>query len=644
VSDANFTLSSQAQITPEEIDKRSFSSKVRGVSESEVRSFLRRISTELERLIGREQQLVGQVQKLEAAQKEKHVASKQELLESLGEQTARILTGAQEAADQMVADAKAQVIELEAKGKKLYEEMRIKTDDEKIEREKEVETFFENSKKQAIKNAEIIVENARVHGRELFQEATMLREKILKDLLRRRELLSEQIDELRKGREELLDSYKVVKGSFQKATDALVGVEEKASSELMTNPIDVDEILAAHVDLPAILNSSNAIDDFVDNEAATSSSFVDSKDQNVSSEQEDKSAQDSVTQEQSSVNIISKDSIPAIAEFKEQEIYDQEKSQDQLKKSKSLTSYVKGALGVDGASSESSATDSEGQITTIVEEKEIDLTNAELENKVETTEDKKDVSELFKTLKTTKQKKDSVLRKTEEEPFVKEVKEVEKKKTVKSGKSLSPIEHRDSAIASVLSSALRKAKKQLQNEQNELLDALRTTKSKKRIKSEDVLPTIESHMKLWTENIREEIESVYTQGVGSVAKQQLSISEEDLANVINWLVTPLRETLSSAIDEGDVADVTTRVGAKYREWRNSDLKIALTDSLCATYSYGVIAASEKTTLLQWMVEKPGQCVDCDDNALEPTKVGELFPTGQSCAPAHSGCRCVIAAN
>ena len=186
MSETNFTLSSQAQITPEEIEKRSFSNKVRGISESEVRSFLRRISDEITRLNDNETKLIEKVKKLEENNSLKHVASKAELLESLGEQTARILVGAEEAAEQMIVDAKELAANLTEKANNNYDEMCIKTDDEKELREKEIRLNFENSKKQANKNAEMIVENARVHGREIFQEATVLREKILKDLLRRR--------------------------------------------------------------------------------------------------------------------------------------------------------------------------------------------------------------------------------------------------------------------------------------------------------------------------------------------------------------------------------------------------------------------------------------------------------------------------
>ena len=647
MTESNFALSSQAQITSEEIEKRSFSSKVRGISESEVRSFLRRVSEEITRLSDNEQKLIEKLNKYEKAQDVKHVATKQELLESLGEQTARILVGAEEAAEQMVTDAELKAKEISDKSKADFEEMEIKTADKKTSNDKELEEFFESSKKQAIKNAEMIVENARVHGREIFQEATVLREKILKDLLRRRELLSEQIDELRKGREELLDSYKVVKGSFQKATDALVGVEEKASSELMHNPIDVDELLAAHVELPAILNSSNAIEGFTDENIVETKIVIENKDE-VKKEGKESMPE---TPASSSVTIVSKDAVPTKPvikpneELAPKEIYNQEDiDESQSKKSKSLKNYMKGALGVDALSQD--------QVNA-----EVDLIQAEIDTEIEViqeeieAEDKKDVSELFKTLKTkpvespTKNAvktpvKDSVMRKTEPENSVKDP-EKPKQKSEKKTKAITPIAVRDESIAKFSSSILRKAKKQLQNEQNELLDALRTTKSKKRLKADEVLPSIDAHIKIWEENLREEIESVFELGAKSVSNKKVAITDEIQKNIISWVITPLRESLSTAIDEGEVADLSTRVGAKYREWRNSDLKIALSDVLCSTYSNGVLNAAPKDSMLSWMVEKPGKCVDCDDNALEPTKVNEQFPTGQSCAPAHSGCRCVI---
>ena len=88
---------------------------------------------------------------------------------------------------------------------------------------------------------------------------------------------------------------------------------------------------------------------------------------------------------------------------------------------------------------------------------------------------------------------------------------------------------RDEIIVEFNSAALRKAKKQLQNEQNELLDALRTTKSKKKITAQEVLPALDSHIKMWTENLREEIEGIYVKGAG----KKVQASEEDLVAAIS---------------------------------------------------------------------------------------------------------------
>ena len=69
---------------------------------------------------------------------------------------------------------------------------------------------------------------ARQQGREMLDEAKATRERVLADLFRRRELLQSQIDELRTGRDHLLDAYRVVKRTFLEATEALAQVEARA--------------------------------------------------------------------------------------------------------------------------------------------------------------------------------------------------------------------------------------------------------------------------------------------------------------------------------------------------------------------------------------------------------------------------------
>jgi hypothetical protein len=63
--------------------------------------------------------------------------------------------------------------------------------------------------------------------------------------------------------------------------------------------------------------------------------------------------------------------------------------------------------------------------------------------------------------------------------------------------------------------------------------------------------------------------------------------------------------------------------------------------LAAAYARGAYDGSPPAAMLRWIPADPGQCPDCDDNALEPTLKGKAFPTGQPHPPAHPGCRCLV---
>lgn len=219
--------SRSARMTTEEIVQRAFSSKGRGISESDVRSFLKRVAQEVERLGKREDELLGRISSLESDLESKPKVTKHDLLEGLGEQTARVLSSAEEAAEQMVTDAREEseaiLTNAKTESEKMISASRAQADETVSEAQSRVRALRES----ADRDSETIVSQARTEGRELFQESVVVREQILKDLLRRRDLLLEQIDELRKGREELLDSYKVVKGSFQKQPTHFIPLKKK---------------------------------------------------------------------------------------------------------------------------------------------------------------------------------------------------------------------------------------------------------------------------------------------------------------------------------------------------------------------------------------------------------------------------------
>ena len=647
--------SHSVRMTSEEIVQRGFASKVRGLAEADVRSFLKRVAEEVERLGKREDELLSKISDMQATLSSKPKASKAELLESLGEQTTRVLSSAEEAAEQMVVQAKEEsqkaLANAKEKSDQLASEARKKADDLILKTENQAKSLEERAKR----DSEMVIAQARTKGRELFQESVVVRERILKDLLKRRDLLIEQIDELRNGREELLDSYKVVKSSFQKATDALQSVEHRATSELEENPIDVDELLKAPVELPSALDPSKPL---------------------VSNDSEEKNApESSEMQTSSSKQQSDKGPITIYDQTKEDDQQDPEsiKVKEEISltgKRKTLKKYVKEALG----SEEVSTTQvSDSRATTVKPEQERELSQqatgiGEVKNLAvkKDVAPKKDVGALFESLKS--QKEDTSANNMEsissspdlpaqsdepsdvdlvEEESTEAAQAMDTEKSKKTSKKKStvkkdPVALRNDALNGITSTILRKAKRQLQDEQNELLESLRTVKSKKRISSISILPEEQTQIKNWTESLRTELEEVFLAGAKTVSGKEVQAGEEVLKSSVHWIISPLRETLIVAVDEGEASESGTRVGAKYREWRNSDLKNALYDALCCAYNNGVLNAAEKDATMKWEVEKAGQCPDCDDNALEPTASGESFPTGQIAPPAHSGCRCVIA--
>ena len=108
----------------------------------------------------------------------------------------------------------------------------------------------------------------------------------------------------------------------------------------------------------------------------------------------------------------------------------------------------------------------------------------------------------------------------------------------------------------------------------------------------------------------------------------------------------MRERLAQCIDEadGDNDIVMKRVRSVYREWKTQHIDTELDDVFCLAYGRGVLAALPTGAPVTWIVDPKGPaCPDAEDNSLAgEVGAGEPFPTGHVCAPAHAGCRCLLA--
>jgi len=211
---------------------------------------------------------------------------------------------------------------------------------------------------------------------------------------------------------------------------------------------------------------------------------------------------------------------------------------------------------------------------------------------------------------------------------------------------------RDDALAPIADDLGRRAKRALQDEQNDVLDGLRRQRGK--IDASKVLPAREDQVSRWAHVLQPSIDAAYAAGTTTVAPPPPGADAGPaapsalLTELTSSIVVPLRDRLETSLENIDArtpADaeiaIAQRLGARYREWRGQDLEDVLGDALAVAYTRGVYDAAPAGAQLRWVPARLGKCPDCDDNALEPTARGQAFPTGQPYPPAHPGCRCLL---
>ncbi len=232
-------MDSDNSLTPELIQNRSFSSAFRGYDPAEVRAYLARLAAEVRHLRERADQLESAWRSAEERAARPPVLDEDTLMAAVGEDTAAILRAARAAAADIRAKAGDEAERTIAGAKARAEEIRA-----------EAEAVLETEKRGAHETATRTVEAARAEAAEVLDRAradgdalrakaeqeraltiegaASTRERILDDLARRRRVASVQIEQLRAGRERLLDAYGTVRRTLEEAQEALTRADADA--------------------------------------------------------------------------------------------------------------------------------------------------------------------------------------------------------------------------------------------------------------------------------------------------------------------------------------------------------------------------------------------------------------------------------
>jgi len=200
--------------------------------------------------------------------------------------------------------------------------------------------------------------------------------------------------------------------------------------------------------------------------------------------------------------------------------------------------------------------------------------------------------------------------------------------------------------------AARKLKRVLADEQNDVLHALR---SKDPVRSvEQMVSTAEQQVQRYATAVLPDLTAAAVAGAVSsgsgVTDAQRLVGQADapapaLALLASEIIEPLRVRLERCVADadGDNAETASLVRIAYREWKSQRIDEQLDDIARTAFGHGALAGLTPGTPICWKVDPNGpDCADAEDNSLGGVvPAGQPFPTDHRCAPAHSGCRCMI---
>jgi len=133
-----------------------------------------------------------------------------------------------------------------------------------------------------------------------------------------------------------------------------------------------------------------------------------------------------------------------------------------------------------------------------------------------------------------------------------------------------------------------------------------------------------------------------------------AIDSEPLLTAASELGREISEALRQRILGGledhssDQSAVPEVLGAAYREWKAGRIGVVSGDAATQAFALGVLAHLGEPGFaaisVRWAVDdgETKSCPECDDNLLAGALIpGEEFPTGERYPPAHAGCRCLL---
>lgn len=641
--DRTLTISSTGRLTPDEVARRSFATTRRGFDPAAVRSFLDAVARELGALAEREEEL------REALADAEHRAANPVLDEatltaSLGQETARVLRSAHEAVSELLARAEADAARIRGEAQETAEQLQARAEQAAEDRSSQAESAASEVRRRAQEEVtaklegvrletEAMVSQARAECRAMVQEAQELRSRILADLTKRRRILHSQIEQLRAGRERLAQAIGDTRGAVNRIVDDVFKAEDAARlAAEEAGRHAAAQLESERDDLPVVEQPAGQSTEKAVEEQAFSVVHHNGEPHDSIGALDTPSAAGS----SQGSSLGSSPSSGAVTVLGPSAISDE----DESTRKRAVEELFARLRAEREASDEQDAGDpSPTQVDTFGDDE------------VEGVRVLGRLSPEDGGAKTVQGAPSDPAAQAAQSADVEDDPEAEG-----SGPARDPILlRRDELLGPVAADLARKLKRALQDDQNDILDRLRS----KGAWSDDVLPPEEEHTQRYVEAGMSQLGEAASAGgefargggvADAVARDEDHVRagvQTAASELATSIVVPLRRRLS---DGGlrlsdDEAALTDHVGSAFREWKGARVERLAGDQAIAAFSVGTLAATADNGFVRWVVDDDGvECPDCDDNALAgEIGVGEKFPTGHAHPPAHPGCRCIVAA-
>jgi hypothetical protein len=597
---------------------------------------LRGVSAELARLQERERFLESELRAMQTRGLSAPGALDEEMVTALlGEETARVLTSAREAAKQQIARA-AETAE------RLVRE--ASSDAARIRQEAEIEAS--RKRNDAVADVEAEIELAKQQGREMVIEAREYREKVLSELARRRELAREQIEHLIHDRDRLVAAFDRARLAANDVVGDLTEFdelsEEVARISGLNTPVDATApIFFDYTKEPdAIPQSSESIEvekvvgviaesiDSITVEAVEAVEIIETElviEVEEVIEVEDAIAVEEVIEEAPDTTVVAMHEAPAgMSEHPSSEPPAQEHIAEVVQL------FGKKRKEVEAPQVVNEVVEPPVVVVEPVEAKKVPVAS---------TPQKKSVDDLFARLKQTN---------------TAEVARTTKPKVVVPKVDQGVFDHRDEVLEPIMVLITRKMKRVLADEENSMLTYLQGKKSV--VALEKVLPLADEHLQMYVEALSEDVISAAMAGAQSLSKSlkadlRKRVTRSAVMQVVSRTmdestIRPLREKIQRAVEHsnGDKDEMSNLIRSVYREMKMQRVEQQVSDIARMAYSRGAYLVLDQGTQVCWMVDPNGpSCADAEDNSLAgSTDLGSEFPTGHVHPTAHAGCRCLIA--